>query len=149
MSVSRLGDAIVHNHSPIAEETDGFFAVEPPHGRRIGANGHADVLDFTRAVDDCDGPEEDAVGRLVQSIGKAKKLDVEIGGIQGVPCEFLTGNRHFVAVAWNDSELVWEVLRIHGVPNIGVGKHGIGAVRLGDRLEKQPALEETVLVRRF
>ena len=72
---------------------------------------------------------------LVQSIRKAKKLDVEIGGIQCMPCKFLTGNGYFVPVAWNDGELIWEVLRIHGVPNVGVGKHSIGAVRLVDRLE--------------
>jgi hypothetical protein len=66
-----------------------------------------------------------------------------------MPSEFLTGNGYFVSVAWNYGELVWEILRIHGVPNICVRKRGIGAVRLVNRFEKQPALKETILVRCF
>ena len=66
-----------------------------------------------------------------------------------MPGEFLAANRHLVAIVRNDRELVGKILGIEGVPDVGVGKHRVAAVRLVDRLQKQPALEEAVGVRRF
>src|ERR1035438_968349 len=144
-----FGNDIVHHHAPVVEEVHGFGAVDPPDGRRIGAGGQASVWYLTRAVDDGNGPEDDAISLLVQAIGEAKKLDIEIGRIESMPCEFLVANLHFVAVARNDHELVGEVLGIKGVPDVGAGKHGVGAGGIVDRFEKQPALEEAFGVRRL
>ena len=100
------------------------------------------------AVDDGDGPEDDAVGRLVQAVGEAEELDVETGGVEGVPRELLAGHRHRVAVARNHGHLPGEVLRGERTPDVAVGEHGVGAVRLGDGLEQQPAPQEALDVRR-
>src|ERR1035441_6441484 len=112
--------------APVVEEVDGFGAIDPPNGRRIGAGGQANVLNLPRAVDDGDGPEDDAVSLLVQAIGEAKKLDVEIGRVKSMPREFPVANLHLVAVVRNDGELVGEVLGIKSVPDVAVGKHGVG-----------------------
>jgi hypothetical protein len=66
-----------------------------------------------------------------------------------MPHEFLLAGFDFVAIVRNYRELVGEVFVIQGVPHVGVGKHRVRAARLVDRLEKQPALEEAVGVRRF
>ena len=148
-SVTGLETHVVHHHAPVVEQVGNVLAVEPPHRRRIGPDGQADVLHLARAVDDGHGPEDHAVGRLVQAVGEAKQLDVEVAGIERVPSEFLAGHGHLVAAVRNDGELVREILRVERLPHIGSGENGIGAVRLVDRLEKQPALQEAVGVRRF
>src|ERR1035438_2689590 len=99
MESEPFGDNIIHDHAPVVEEVDGFLAIDPPNGRRIGAGGQANVLNLPRAVDDGDGPEDDAVSLLVQAIGEAKKLDVEIGRVKSMPREFPVANLHLVAVA--------------------------------------------------
>lgn len=55
---------------------------------------------------------------------------------------------YHVAVRRNHGELAREEFGIKNVPDIAVGEHGIAAVRLDDRLEKQPAPEKAVRVRR-
>jgi hypothetical protein len=117
-----LGDAVIHNHAPITEEGNSFFAVEPPHGRRIRAHSHTHVLYFSRAIDDGNGPEQDAILRFVQAIGEAKELDVPRGRVQGMPCEFHIFNRHFVAVMRNHGELVGKVLGRDNFPDVAFGK---------------------------
>ncbi len=39
-----FGDDVVHHHAPVVEEIDHILAVEPPHGRRVGTDGHPHVL---------------------------------------------------------------------------------------------------------
>src|ERR1035438_3510850 len=136
MESEPFGDNIIHDHAPVVEEVDGFLAIDPPDGRRIGAGGQANVLNLTRAVDHGNSPEDDPVSLLVQAVGETKQLDVEIRGIQSMPCEFLLSNLHLVAVVWNDGELVGEVLGIKGVPDVGADKRRVAAVWLVDRLQR-------------
>src|ERR1039457_1879617 len=66
-----------------------------------------------------------------------------------MPSQFIAGNRHLVTVVRNHGELVGKVLGSEGVPDIAVGKPGVAAVRLVNRFEQQPTLEEAVSVRRL
>ena len=46
-------------------------------------------------------------------------------------------------------ELIWEIFGVEGVSDIGLGKAGVGAKPISNRLQKQPSLEEAVRVRRL
>src|ERR1035437_3285489 len=144
-----FGYAVVHFHAAVGKEVDRLLAVEPPYRRPIDADSHAGVLYLTRAVDHRHGPEYDAVSCLVQPVGETKELDVEARGIQCMPHEFLLAYFDSFAIVRNHRELVGEVLVIQGAPHVGVGKHRVRAVRLVDRFQKQPSLQEAVGVRRF
>ena len=142
-----IGDAVIHHHTPVTGEDNGFFAVEPPHGCSIGPNCQANVLLFIGAGNDGDCPEQNAVHRPIEAVSEAKEFDIEIGGVQRMPREYLICNRDLVAVVRNNGDLVGKVLGIEGVSDIAVSEDSIAAVRLIDRFEKQPALKEPVGVR--
>jgi len=134
------GHRIVDDHVPITEDVYNFFSIEPPHGRRIGADGEANVFDLTRAVDYSNGPEDNSVRGLIKAVCEAEDFGVECGGIKSMPRKLLPGHRHLVAIMRNHGELVRKILSVERCPDIAISQNIIATVRLYDGLKQQPPL---------
>ena len=168
-----LGHAVVHDHTPVAGEDDGLFAVQPPHGCGVGADCHADVLDVFVALHDGVGLEDGAVALVVKTGGKAEELDVEEFAIECIPGErgllenrlgrgglhrrsaggevdgglFLDHDFHLLPVLREGGEHAFIRLGGESVADVAVGEDGVGAVGLADGLQEQPSPDEALGIR--
>src|ERR1022692_3879605 len=142
-----LGDAVVNYRLAIAIDADDLLAIHPPDRGGIRSNRQADARHFARAVHERDGPEQNVGGRPVQRMSEVIEVQVVEPGVFGVPRELRVADGHLVAIVWNDSELIGEILLLHEGLD-GAIREAIG----GDGFQHQPALDETIdsgrLVRR-